>query len=65
MDLKSSKEWMALTKPGTLVIDPDGWDRKVFEYSWEKEPITKEEFEMRFYQSTVQFPMDTSKEIWA
>ena len=34
------------------VIDPDGWDRKNFDYSWKEEKITLEEYEARRSQST-------------
>lgn len=49
---KTSKEWQAL-KPDTLVYDPDGWDRKNFEYSWYEELITEEEYDLRVSKSTV------------
>ena len=50
MILKTSAEWQ---KEFTyIVMDPDGWDRKNFEYSWNKEEITKQEFEKRAIKST-------------
>lgn len=48
---KTSEEWQDLTD--TLVVDPDGWDRKGnFHYSWYEELITKEEYERREMVST-------------
>jgi hypothetical protein len=35
------------------VIDPDGWDRENWEFSFYKEKITKEEFEKRLILSTI------------
>ncbi len=40
---KTSEEWSKLM-PEVQVIDPDGWDRSDFEYSWHHEQITKEEY---------------------
>jgi hypothetical protein len=55
-DLKTSAEWhVALEKkyPGSYVMDPDGWDRRDYNYSFYEEDITQEEFLNRFTQSTV------------
>jgi len=35
-----------------FIIDPDGWDRKNYEFSFKKELITKEEFVKRTLNST-------------
>jgi len=54
---KTSKEWYEeIPKKYELVIlDPDGWDRTGdFDYSFNKELITKEEFKMRLSYSTIQ-----------
>jgi len=48
--LKNSKEWRKEFKELTI-LDPDGWDRKNFEESW-NEPITLEEFKRRVMLST-------------
>jgi len=53
LEWKTSEEWSKLCKH--VVLDPDGWDRKNFRFSWHEEKITKEEFEKRFCQSTCQF----------
>lgn len=55
-DLKTSGEWhskLEVKYPGSYVMDPDGWDRKNYEYSFYEELISQEEFFNRFTQSTV------------
>jgi len=53
---KTSKEWYKKYKKknGLEILDPDGWDRKNFDYSFNKELITEEEFEDRMMCSTIQ-----------
>lgn len=53
-DKKTSQEW---TKhyPNLSIMDPDGWDRKNYDYSFNQEEITKEEFERRLSLSTCFF----------
>ena len=48
---KTSEEW--IKEVGYEVLDPDGWDRKNFYYSWNKEKITMAEFQRRLALSTV------------
>lgn len=48
---KTSAEW--IKEVGYEVLDPDGWDRKKFDYSWNKEKITMAEFQRRLALSTV------------
>ena len=50
-ELKTSLEWQSLCT--VLVMDPDGWDRANFEYSWYEEKITRSEWERRMASSTV------------
>ena len=52
---KTSKEWYEeIPKEHKLVImDPDGWDRKNYDYSFNEELITKNEFDIRLCSSTV------------
>ena len=50
-ELKTSDEWQRLDM-STIVHDPDGWDRLNFDYSWNIERITLEEFEQRRNRST-------------
>jgi hypothetical protein len=52
--LKTSKEW-SLENPSMKILDPDGWDRKNFEYSFSQEKITHEEFLKRLARSTCSF----------
>jgi len=49
-ELKTSAEWY-VDYP-IQIIDPDGWDRNNFQYSWFKELITFEEFDRRAMKST-------------
>ncbi len=48
---KTSEEWSKEYK-NAEVFDPDGWDRRNFQYSWYEEKITFEEFEQRVMHST-------------
>ena len=50
--LRTSEEWNKITED-YVVLDPDGWDRTDFKYSWFEERITLEEFNMRICASTV------------
>ena len=35
-----------------VIMDPDGWDRGNWDYSWFEEEITENEFMMRVFRST-------------
>lgn len=48
---KTSYEWVQQLRFD--IIDPDGWDRENFHYSWYEEKITKDEFFNRTLRSTV------------
>lgn len=48
---KTSKEWLECTD--YIIIDPDGWDRNNFDYSFNKEKITLAEYNKRLMISTV------------
>jgi hypothetical protein len=52
-ELKTSEEWEEELAEGWIIMDPDGWDRKNFDYSFKEERITKEEFYKRLSLSTV------------
>ena len=54
MELKTSEQWSVIHKSltGQIVMDPDGWDRKNYDYSWSKEEINYEEFMKRLESST-------------
>ena len=51
-ELKTSEEWQKQFT-NTKVIDPDGWDRKNYHYSWFEEKITLIEYTSRLHRSTV------------
>lgn len=48
---KTSQEWQT-QYPDMIVYDPDGWDRKNYQYSWHEELITLEEYNSRVMRST-------------
>jgi len=48
---KVSSEW--IKEYNIKILDPDGWDRKNYDYSFNKEKITRQEFEQRLVRSTV------------
>lgn len=50
---KTSDEWLK-SYPELTILDPDGWDRKNYDYSFYLEEITKEEFDNRVCYSTCQ-----------
>ena len=49
---KVSSEW--IKEKNCEIVDPDGWDRTNYNYSFNKEKITYEEFERRLMLSTIQ-----------
>ena len=55
--LKTSQEWHEIFHT-IKVVDPDGWDRTNFEYSWNEEKITREEYSSRLEKSTVMINRD-------
>lgn len=50
--LKTSNEWQII-HPNPVVLDPDGWDRTNFQFSWFEELISLEEYCKRTLWSTV------------
>lgn len=48
---KTSSEW--IKEYDCRIIDPDGWDRINYDYSFNKEKITRKEFELRLVRSTI------------
>ncbi len=50
--LKTSEEW-SKEEPSVKILDPDGWDRSNFQFSWHEEKISKEEFLRRRMLSTI------------
>lgn len=51
-ELKTSDEWQRLNMD-TIVHDPDGWDRKNFDWNFER--ITLVEYKLRCSRSTCRF----------
>ena len=49
---KTSEEWLRERENIIKIIDPDGWDRSNYQYSFYEELITKEEFDKRLLMST-------------
>ena len=51
---RTSKEWYELLYPNReiVIMDPDGWDRSNWDFSWEEELIDQNEFAIRLMQST-------------
>lgn len=58
-EINTSEEWQKQF-PNPKVLDPDGWDRKNYQYSWFEEKITFVEYSMRLYKSTVSFIQNDS-----
>lgn len=52
-ELKTSAEWYEELGKHYIIHDPDGWDRKNYDYSFNKEKITKEEYQRRVMASTI------------
>lgn len=52
---KTSEEWLELVPPEhkLVILDPDGWDRKNYTYSFNEELITEDDFMMRVSNSTI------------
>ena len=55
-EIKTSEEWYKGCE--VTILDPDGWDRRNFQFSWHEEMITKEEFDKRVLSSTVRMNLD-------
>ena len=60
---KTSKEWYeSIPKEKSFKIyDPDGWDRSNYEYSFNEELITKEDFLKRVFMSTIEIKINSGK----
>ena len=55
--LKTSQQWCSLVpaKYQLSIMDPDGWDRQNWHYSYFEELISFDEFMMRVCNSTISF----------
>ena len=51
--LKTSNDW-AKDYPSLVIIDPDGWDRENFKFSFHEELVTRGEFRYRVGRSTLE-----------
>lgn len=51
VEKKVSSEW--IKEWHIKILDPDGWDRTNYDYSFNKEKITRLEFERRLCHSTI------------
>jgi 8-oxo-dGTP pyrophosphatase MutT (NUDIX family) len=53
--VKTSEEWyeMIPNRFEVIIKDPDGWDRRNWDYSFKEELVTKDEFKMRLAYSTI------------
>jgi len=52
---KTSQSWQEEFRSWFLVLDPDGWNREKFSYSWFEEKITQNDFINRMKKSTCKF----------
>ena len=52
--LLTSHQWQQI-HPDPVVMDPDGWDRQNYQFSWYEELITEEEYFVRVSTSTCYF----------
>ena len=53
---KTSQQWYEIEQKsdsGFVIMDPDGWDRTNYQYSFHEELITAAEFWNRVFRSTV------------
>jgi hypothetical protein len=59
-DLRTSEEWSKLPSEQRItIVDPDGWDRNNFHYSWYEEKISHKTYEFRKMQSTLRIKKST------
>ena len=50
--LRTSVQWLEKVSPKTVILDPDGWNRSRYRYSFHEELISEEEFTVRLGNST-------------
>lgn len=62
-ELKASSEWYELDRDKYVILDPDGWDRRNYQYSFYEEKITKEEYNSRVFMSTLMRRLDIEDEL--
>ena len=61
MELKTSAEWNKVDK--IKILDPDGWDRTNYNYSFHKEKISHAEYTRRILLSTIHFSEEAKKRL--
>jgi hypothetical protein len=59
---RTSEEWQKL-HPEIKIIDPDGWDRSNYQFSWFEELIEFDEYQQRLVESTCMFNIKESNGI--
>jgi|TARA_R110000822_G_scaffold82467_3_gene195093 hypothetical protein len=53
IELKTSEQWFTeMAEEGFIIMDPDGWDRTNYQYSFYEEKISHSEYLGRVIQST-------------
>jgi hypothetical protein len=51
--LKTSEQWQSEQYQTYTVVDPDGWDRRNFQFSFYEELISEQEFMKRLLSSSL------------
>lgn len=51
-DKKTSEKWQEIDNSGVIILDPDGWNRQNYQFSFYEELITHDEYERRKMFST-------------
>jgi len=51
MEIKTSEQWQQIHSE-VKVLDPDGWDRTNYDFSWYKQLISEQEYLRRRDNST-------------
>lgn len=62
-ELKTSNEWYEEERDKYIIMDPDGWDRRNYQYSFYEEKITREEYDKRVMESTLMRQLDIEEEL--
>ena len=52
-EFRTSDRWLHLSDNYECIIDPDGWDRSNFQFSFHEEKISYQEFMKRYNYSTI------------
>jgi hypothetical protein len=57
-EYKTSEQWHEKFSD-TVILDPDGWDRSNWDFSWYEERIDYQEYQSRLAASTVIYKTNT------